>query len=117
MSKWDERMLGLALKVASWSKDPSTKVGAVVTDSKNRIESVGFNGPPRNLEDRDDLSREEKLCRTIHAEANALRFARGRAEGSTLYITHPPCSSCSVGIIQDEVKRVVYISPSGGFWD
>ena len=39
MSKWDRRMLGLANLVATWSKDPSTGVGAVIVDSKNRIVS------------------------------------------------------------------------------
>ena len=28
MSKWDQRGIDLARLVASWSKDPSTKVGA-----------------------------------------------------------------------------------------
>ena len=29
MDKWDERYLRLAKEVSTWSKDPSTKVGAI----------------------------------------------------------------------------------------
>ena len=35
MSKWDRRMLGLVNLIATWSKDPSTGVGAVIVDAKN----------------------------------------------------------------------------------
>lgn len=41
MSKWDRRMLGLVNLVATWSKDPSTGVGAVIVDAKNRVVSLG----------------------------------------------------------------------------
>ena len=35
------------LLVASWSKDPSSQVGAAIVDAKNRVVSLGFNGFPR----------------------------------------------------------------------
>ena len=47
MSKWDRRMLGLVNLIATWSKDPSTRVGAVIVDAKNRVVSLGYNGFPR----------------------------------------------------------------------
>lgn len=95
MSKWDRRMLGLVNLVATWSKDPSTGVGAVIVDSKNRIVSVGFNGFPRAVCDSDEalFDRDEKLRRTIHAEENALLFAGRSVEGCTIYVTHPPCAA------------------------
>ena len=37
MSKWDMRFLGMANLVGSWSKDPSTQVGACIVDERNRI--------------------------------------------------------------------------------
>lgn len=46
---WDDRFMHLALLVATWSKDPSTKVGACIVDQRKRIVSVGFNGPLRGL--------------------------------------------------------------------
>lgn len=45
MNKWDKRFLELAAFIAEWSKDPSTKCGAVITDGK-QIVSQGFNGFP-----------------------------------------------------------------------
>ena len=49
MSKWDRRMLSLAQLVSSWSRDPSTQVGAAIVDAKNRVVSLGFNGFPRGV--------------------------------------------------------------------
>jgi dCMP deaminase len=106
MNKWDQRFLGLAAHVAQWSKDPSTQVGAVIVDEKNRVVSLGFNGFPRGVEDR-DMPREQKLLRTIHAEVNALLFARQDVEGCTMYVTHPPCAQCAAKIVQAGIKEVV----------
>jgi len=51
MIKWSNRFLQLAALVATWSKDPSTQVGSVIADDKNRVLSVGFNGFPRKVLD------------------------------------------------------------------
>ena len=107
MSKWDERFMSMAALVASWSKDPSTKVGAVVVDDKNRVVSLGYNGPPRGVEDDPSIDRETKLRRTIHAEKNAILFAQGGAAGCTLYVTHHPCGPCAAVIAQAGITRVV----------
>ena len=40
---WDLRFLDMSQLISSWSKDPSTQVGAVIVDSNNRVESVGYN--------------------------------------------------------------------------
>lgn len=117
MSKWDRRMLGLVNLIATWSKDPSTGVGAVIVDPKNRVVSLGFNGFPRAVLDTDDklMDRAEKLRRTIHAEENALLFAGRPVEGCTIYVTHPPCARCAAKIIQAGIKRVVSNQPATGF--
>ena len=41
MFKWDRRFMDMATLVSMWSKDPSTKCGAVIVDPMNRIVSVG----------------------------------------------------------------------------
>lgn len=116
--KWNHRMLGLARHVASWSKDPSTKVGAVLADEHNRVISLGFNGPPRGADD-SPTSRDRKLRRTIHAENNAILFAQRDLTGTTLYCTHHPCGACAAMIAQAGISRVV--APSDGLlgsrWD
>lgn len=117
MTKWDRRFLGLANLVATWSKDPSTGVGAVIVDAKNRIVSMGFNGFPRAVRDDEAAlnNRDEKLRRTIHAEANAILFAGRPVEGCTIYVTHPPCAKCAATIIQAGITRVISRPPWNSF--
>lgn len=117
MSKWDRRFLGLASVVATWSKDPSTGVGAVIVDDKHHIVSMGFNGFPRAVRDDDAIleNRDEKLRRTIHAEANAILFATRSVVGCTIYVTHPPCAKCAATIIQAGIARVVSRPPWASF--
>lgn len=114
MSKWDVRFLELAATVATWSKDPSTAVGAVIADAKNRVVSLGFNGFPRGVHD-ETVPRDEKLRRTIHAEENALLFAGRSVEGCTIYVTHAPCARCAAKLIQAGIARVVAQVPVDGF--
>lgn len=112
-NKWIKRFLNLAKnEVAQWSKDPSTKVAAVVAEG-NRLISVGYNGAPPGLDDEFALrDRETKIACTIHAEHNAMDFSgREYLNGCTLYITHPPCDRCAAQIIKRRVSRVVYIDP------
>ena len=59
-TKWDNRFIDLAKLVGSWSKDPSTQVGAVIVDQKNRIVSVGYNGFPQKISDNDRLNDRDK---------------------------------------------------------
>lgn len=113
MSKWDDRFIRLAKEVATWSKDPSTQVGAVVTRPDNTIASVGFNGFPRGISDDPSLyaDKEEKYARVIHAEVNAILNAKENVDGCSIYITHPCCSSCAGTIIQSGIREVVTIKP------
>ena len=113
--KWDDRFIELANFVASWSKDPSTQVGAVIANSNTkRVVSMGFNGFPAGVEDTADRlgTREIKYEMVVHAESNALLFAGPAAEGCTLYVTPlPPCARCAVLIIQAGISRVVCPTP------
>lgn len=116
--KWDNRFLDLAKLISTWSKDPSTQVGAVIVDNDNRVVSVGYNGFPQKISDNDRLEkREEKYNIIVHAEANALLFANKSVNGFTLY-TYPfqPCSKCASLIIQSGIKRVVTIINDDDRW-
>lgn len=109
MEKWDRRFLELADHVAQWSKDPSTKVGAVVVDHKNRVVSMGYNGFPRGIDDDDSRysDRPTKHLYVAHAERNALDNAPLMVEGCTLYSPLLPCNECAKSIIQKGITRVV----------
>lgn len=112
-TKWDQRYLKLAYQIAQWSKDPSSKIGAVAVGSKGQVLSQGFNGFPRGL--KDDISRlndrEMKYKFVVHAEMNAIYNATYNGvslDGATLYVYGlPTCSECAKGIIQVGIKRVV----------
>lgn len=107
--KWDLRFMELAKHVASWSKDPSSTVGAVVVRPDRTICSVGFNGLPRGVEDHPErlLDRDKKLQYMVHAEANAILSAREPLNNYSLYVwPFHPCCHCAAAIIQSGIKEV-----------
>ena len=111
MDKWDDRFLRIAEEVATWSKDPGTRVGAVLVLDR-RIIATGYNGFPQGISDTFERydDRETKLRLTVHAEVNAILNAAksgAKTKGSTLYVTFPPCVHCSSSVIQSGVERVV----------
>lgn len=110
--KWDMRFLTLAEHIAQWSKDPSTKVGAVIVDSRNRIVSLGFNGFPRGVFDDETRynDKETKYSMVVHAEANAILTAPRSVENCILFTTLFTCNECAKLVIQSGIKRVVSFS-------
>lgn len=106
ISKWAVRFYQMAELVGSWSKDPSTQVGAVITKG-NRIVSVGFNGYPHGISDSADTDdREMKLLKTLHAEENAILFAKRDLADCEIWVTHFPCPNCAAKIIQTGITQV-----------
>ena len=107
-AKWDLRFFQLAEHVAEWSKDPSTKVGAVlVGTTKNKV-AFGYNGFPPGIADDERLEdRPTKYKLIVHAERNAIYNADFDPRGGTLYVTYPPCTECAKTIISVGIKRVV----------
>lgn len=108
-SKWIARFGDLAKEVASWSKDPSSQVGAVIVRPDRTVASVGFNGFPRGVEDSSFLieNRDAKLLRTIHAELNAILAAKEPLDGYSLFVwPFQPCAQCAAAIIQSGIKTV-----------
>tara|TARA_R110000764_G_scaffold236251_1_gene331290 strand:+ start:287 stop:739 length:453 start_codon:yes stop_codon:yes gene_type:complete len=112
-NKWDKRYMELAKAVASWSKDPSKKIGAVAIGSKGQVLAQGFNGFPRGIDDNDERlnDRETKYKYVVHAEMNLIYNATFNGislDGSTVYVYGLPiCSECAKGLIQVGVKQVV----------
>ena len=112
-----EWAMGMARHVAKLSKDPSTKVGAVIFDEKRRIVSCGFNGFARGVLDTDSRlnHRETKYKLVLHAEKNAILFATGSTHDCTLVVTHPCCAQCAALIIQAGVRYVMWPRPTAEF--
>jgi len=48
-SKWDHRYLELARTVGTWSKDPSTRIGAIAVGIKGQVRGLCYNGETRGV--------------------------------------------------------------------
>ena len=113
---WDERWMAVAELYASWSKDKSRKVGAVIVDERNVQVAAGWNGFPRGVNDNNESrhQRPNKYLWTEHAERNAIYNAAANGNktlGCVMYLQWFPCTSCARGIIQAGIKEVVCIEP------
>jgi dCMP deaminase len=118
LKKWNMRFLEMARMVGSWSKDPSTKVGAVIVDDDRRVISLGYNGFPKGVADNQRLDdRKEKYKMIVHAERNALLFANTSVKDATIF-TYPfmPCPICTGMIIQSGIRRVVSLQTDNPRW-
>jgi dCMP deaminase len=101
-----------------FSKDPSTKVGALFLAPKSfEILSMGFNGMPRGV----DESRAERWQRPIkykyieHAERNGLFNANRRGvamDGAIAVVSLFPCADCARGMIQSGIQALVTMVPN-----
>ena len=106
------RYLNLAKHFSTWSKDPSTQVGAVAIGAKGQVLAQGYNGFPRKVEESDKRlgDRELKYKFTVHAEMNCIYNAGWNGtslDGSSLYVYGlPVCHDCAKGIIQSGIKAV-----------
>ena len=118
MANWDKRFLEMAKLVATWSKDPSTQVGAVITRGKFVV-SLGFNGHPKGVPDTAERleNREVKYRTIIHAEINAILTSKQDLEGCTIYVwPFMPCSQCGAAVVQAGIKRVVTLENKNERW-
>jgi len=107
--KWHHRFYNLAEHVSRWSKDPSTKCGAVIVDQQKRIISIGFNGFPAKTKDNQNFyaDRNIKYRRVLHAELNAILFAKQDLTGTSIYIAPMlPCAQCAATIIQTGIANI-----------
>lgn len=114
MTKWDNRFIDMARLVSSWSKDPSTQVGAVIVRPDRTVAGVGYNGFPRGYSDDPAfyIERSVKYDRIVHAEANAILGSHGPLNGTTIYTWPiPPCSHCAGLIVNAGITRVVSPPP------
>lgn len=120
LGKWGSRFLSLAQTIGSWSKDPSTKVGAVIVRSDRTIASTGYNGFAMGRDDSPELyeDREYKYRNVIHAEINALSFLTSddrKSKDLVLYSSFPVCPGCMRAIGEARITHVVQLrfNPAG----
>lgn len=120
-ARWDNQFLNLCVALAQMSKDPSTKVGAVIVGPDREVRSTGFNGFPRGIADTEARlnDRDTKNRLVVHAEMNAILGAARVGtplKGCTMYLAAmsqglvwggPPCTRCTVEAIQAGIAGIV----------
>lgn len=109
---WQDTFIEIAKVVSKRSKDPHTKVGAVLVKN-NCIIGTGYNGDPRNFRYEFNWNTSEKYDYVVHAEMNALANAcyNGcQVKDSEIYVTLSPCNKCILQLIQFGVKKVYYLT-------
>jgi dCMP deaminase len=117
MADWNKRYVDAAKFYASWSKDESNKVGAVIYNPKTKtILSSGFNGFPRGVNDNveERKVRPLKYLFTIHAERNSIYNAARHGitlDGMGMALDWFPCSGCAGAIVQVGITEIICSAP------
>ena len=114
---FDTYFIEIAKTVSLKSKDPSSKIGAVIVGPEKQIISTGYNGFPRNIDETDPARWERPLKYSYveHAERNAVYNAARHGialRGCTMYFVGfgsptVPCTECAKAVIQAGITRVV----------
>jgi dCMP deaminase len=119
--RWDMDYLALA---KFWglrkSKDPSTKVGAVLVSPRNTVVALGYNGFPRGIADTPERlnDRPTKYMYTVHGELNAILTSAHETSGCSLYCWPVSvCSRCAPIVIQAGIVRIVSPPPAEEDYD
>ncbi|MFH1713113.1 MAG: deaminase [Candidatus Jacksonbacteria bacterium] len=109
---WNQYFINIAKEVAKKSKDPSTQVGCVIVTADNRPVSFGYNGFVAGCDEQFmTFERPMKYFLVIHAEMNALIFAKQSLKECKAYITHGPCENCLKHLMQAGIAKIIYDNP------
>jgi dCMP deaminase len=103
---WEQYALLLAEVAAKRSEDPFMQVGCCLLRDDKSVLSVGYNGLPSGF-NMDLSDRDGRRPYMIHAELNALRYAKPD-EVYLLAVTHCPCPDCVRQIAAYRIKRVIF---------
>ena len=113
--KYDWYFMRIAVETANMSYATKKKVGCVIAKD-NRIIAAGWNGTPSGCDNVCEYINENGELKTkddvIHAEMNAIFWCAKQkisTKDATIYVTLSPCKNCALGIIQSDIKRVVYL--------
>ena len=114
---WDEYFMGIAIFTSLRSKDPNSKVGAVIVNRDNHIVGTGYNGFFAGVDEglfsweRQGEWLQTKYPYVVHAEANAiLNSTTSDLSGCRIYTTLFPCNECAKKIAQKKIEEVIYLS-------
>lgn len=110
----DQMLMAMAHVASARGTCNRLHVGAVIAHESRPV-SIGYNGAPSGAPHCGSHCNEHNPCtNTIHAEDNAIRWARAFGidlRGATIYITDSPCPSCAKKIVDSGITRVVFDRP------
>ena len=96
---WPDYFMGVAEAVSKRASCPRASIGAVIVAPDHTIVSTGYNGaPPGEPHCLDDgcIIEDNHCQRSIHAEMNALVFARRPLQGCHIYVYgREVCRECA----------------------
>lgn len=120
---WRDYFLDIAAAVKGRGDCLRRQVGAVLVRPDQTIASTGYNGAwrggpsclagecPRGRSDVEHGSSYDTgpgACIALHAEQNALLFAREDTTGFTMYLTTAPCDGCMKLLRGARLRAVVW---------
>ena len=110
--KWNKHWMNVALLTSKLSKDPSTKVGAIIVTMDNRQCSLGYNGFAKGIDETEEdwNTRDIKLEMVIHAEENSLLNCPFETNGTKVYVTHKPCHKCLIRMLQAGIQEIYFLN-------
>lgn len=96
---------------ASRSKDPRSRIGAVIVRGEISISS-GYNNFPRKVLDLEEryLDKETKYSFILHAEHNAILNAAKlghSTDGAAMYTQGIPCRECCKAVINAGISKII----------
>ncbi len=114
---WHVTWMNMALEMANKSKDPNTKVGAILVSQENDQVFTGYNGFARGVKENDERwQRPTKYELVLHAEENAISKKTCSVDCWTMYTTLAPCDHCASLIIQAGIRKVIYLEERVAKW-
>lgn len=105
-------LFGLAIAASTASKDPSTKVGCIISRPDGSTASTGYNGFPINCDEKYmTFDKPMKYLLIRHAERNAISFAKDSSlKGYIMHVTHAPCRDCLNEAVHNGILEIYYLN-------
>ena len=115
----EKKFMRRAVEVSKQSKDPSSKVGVVITGvgrHSRTVLSEGYNHFPTGIDEgpAERWERPAKYDWIGHGETNAIGEAarKGAAlDGARIYLNWFPCINCAKTVIASGIKELVAFTP------
>ena len=111
----DDYYLSILQVVAARSTCARRKVGAIITDDRSHVLSMGYNGVPSEVPHCteqpcpgvEDQPGDNSRCQAVHAEQNAIMQCSSLRHARTIYVSCAPCFYCAKMICNTGIARVV----------